>query len=77
MESVDPKAKELMDRLIAAKEERRKRLAALPFEKKIRIIVRMQEMLAPIYRARGIDVEPWKIDWPEGTAISDDDDWVL
>jgi len=39
-------------RLFAAKEERRHKLAALPFPEKVRAVVRMQEMAAPLLRAR-------------------------
>ncbi len=39
-------------RLFAAKEARRRRLtAALPFPEKIRVVVRLQEMAAPVLRA--------------------------
>ncbi len=48
-------------RLFAAKEVRRRRLAALPFPEKIRMLVQLQRMAAPILRARGRDVQPWNI----------------
>lgn len=46
-------------RLFAAKEQRRHRLAALSFPEKVRAVVRLQEMAAPILRARGRQVQPW------------------
>jgi hypothetical protein len=46
-------------RLLAAKEERRHRLARLPFPEKVRAVVRMQEMAAPVLRVRGRHVTPW------------------
>ena len=46
--------------LFAAKEARRRRLAALPFPEKIRMLMQLQRMAAPILRARGRDVRPWK-----------------
>ena len=46
-------------RLLAAKETRRHRLAALPFPEKVRAVVRMQQMVAPILRARGEKVTVW------------------
>jgi hypothetical protein len=49
-------------RLIAAKEKRRRELAALPFPEKVRIVVRMQKMVEPILRARGRPVRVWEID---------------
>jgi hypothetical protein len=49
-------------RLLAAKEERRRKLAGLPFPEKVRIVVRLQQMVAPIFRARGRQVRVWKIE---------------
>jgi hypothetical protein len=49
-------------RLIAAKERRRQRLAALPFADKVRVVVQMQQMVAPILRARGRTVRVWTLD---------------
>jgi hypothetical protein len=49
MEKLTPE----ITRLFAAKEERRHKLAALPFPEKVRAVVRMQEMAAPLLRARG------------------------
>ena len=54
-------------RLFAAKEERRLRLAALPFPEKVRIVVRMQEMTVPLLRARGRWVKAWPVQ-PAATA---------
>ncbi|MBM3326971.1 MAG: hypothetical protein FJY65_08340 [Calditrichaeota bacterium] len=61
MESDNPIDPELQ-RILAAKSMRRKELAALPIEEKIRILVRMQEMVAPLIRARGKEAVVWKID---------------
>jgi hypothetical protein len=49
-------------RLFAAKKARRHRLAALPFPEKVRAVVRLQEMAAPVLRARGRKVHVWKLD---------------
>jgi hypothetical protein len=49
-------------RLFAAKEMRRKRLAALSFPEKVRAVVCLQEMAAPILRARGRKVRVWSLD---------------
>ena len=49
-------------RLFAAKEARRHKLAALPFPEKVRVVVRLQEMAAPVLRARGKKVRVWQID---------------
>ena len=48
-------------RLLAAKEGRRHKLAALPFAEKVRAVVRMQEMAAPLLRARGRKVRVWSL----------------
>jgi len=57
METLTPE----IARLFAAKEERRHRLAALPFAEKVRAVVRMQEMTAPLLRARGRPVRVWPL----------------
>ena len=49
-------------RLIAAKEQRRKKLAALSFADKVRVVVQMQQMVAPVLRARGRTVRVWTLD---------------
>ena len=49
-------------RLIAAKERRRRKLAALPFAEKVRIVVKLQKMAAPILRARGRPARVWEIE---------------
>jgi len=49
-------------KLIAAKEQRRRELAALPFPEKVRIVVRMQKMVEPILRAGGRPACVWEID---------------
>ncbi len=58
MEPLSPK----MIRLFAAKEERRRKLAGLPFPEKVRAVVQLQRMAAPILRARGRQVRVWNID---------------
>ena len=49
-------------RLIASKERRRRELAALPFAEKVRIVVQLQKMAAPILRARGSPARVWALD---------------
>lgn len=53
-------------RLFAAKEQRRERLAALPFPQKVEAVIRLQQIAAPILRARGKLVQPWKINDSSG-----------
>jgi hypothetical protein len=57
METVRPEIRQLF----AAKEARRHRLAALPFPDKVRAVVRLQRMAAPILRMRGQRVRVWTI----------------
>jgi hypothetical protein len=61
METVESLRPEIA-RLVAAKELRRRRLAALPFPDKVRMVVQLQHMTAPILRARGRSVRVWQID---------------
>jgi hypothetical protein len=49
-------------RLLAAKEVRRRKLAALPFPEKVRAVVQLQIMAAPILRARGKIVRVWRLE---------------
>lgn len=49
-------------RLLAGKEARRHRLARLPIEEKIRAVIRLQELAAPILRQRGRAVRPWQFE---------------
>lgn len=49
-------------RLLAAKEQRRRKLAELPFPEKVRVVVQLQRMVAPILRARGRQVRVWNIE---------------
>jgi len=61
MERMDKLRPEIV-RLIAAKERRRHKLAALPFVDKVRVVVQMQQMVAPVLRARGRAVRVWALD---------------
>ena len=49
-------------RLLAAKEDRRRTLARLPFPDKMRAVVRLQRMVALVLRARGRQVRVWNIE---------------
>ena len=61
MEPLDPVKPEVA-RLFAAKEARRRALAALPFPDKVRAVVRLQQMAAPLLRERGKQVRVWPAD---------------
>lgn len=58
MDKLDPE----MARVITAKERRRQQLAALPFGEKVRLVVKLQQMAAPLLRARGRSVAVWTMD---------------
>ena len=52
METLKPE----VARLFAAKEARRRKLARLAFPEKVRAVVRLQEMAAPVLRAQIVRV---------------------
>lgn len=60
MADVDRVTREL-ERVLAAKDARRRALAAASFPEKVRIVVRLQEIAAPILRQRGLPVRAWRI----------------
>ncbi|HOJ04285.1 MAG TPA: hypothetical protein PK916_09805 [Bacteroidota bacterium] len=51
-----------LQRIFTAKQERRQALAKLPIEEKVRILVKLQTVAAPLLRARGKAVYIWKLD---------------
>lgn len=51
-----------IDRLLSQKLSRRSRLASLPFEEKVRMVVELQKMQEPVLRARGRNVKVWSLD---------------
>ena len=53
-----------LTQILAAKHRRRHELARLPIEEKLRAVVRLQEMAAPILRLRGKTVRCWKLEAP-------------
>jgi hypothetical protein len=63
METLKPE----IARLIAAKERRRRKLAALPFAEKVRLVIKLQQMAAPVLRARGRSVKVWPLE--EGKPV--------
>jgi hypothetical protein len=50
-----------LTRILEHKHERRQQLARAPIEEKIRALIKLQEMSAPILRKRGRNVRPWQI----------------
>lgn len=50
-----------IEQLFRAKERRRARLAAMPFPEKVRAVVQMQKMAAPLLRGRGLQVRIWEL----------------
>lgn len=51
------------------KEQRRVRLAAMPFHEKVRAVVQMQKRSAPLLRARGRHVRIWELEALEKTGV--------
>lgn len=68
MESMTPR--QASARVLEAKERRRHELARLPFLEKVRIVVELQRMVAPILRARGKPAIVWELDEAEGVSKS-------
>jgi len=58
MEAMDGITPELA-RIFAANEDRRQRLARLPFAEKVQAVIQLQQMTAAILRARGKWTKPW------------------
>jgi len=50
-----------LKQLLAGKQRRRQDLARLPIEEKLRAVVRLQQMSAPILRQRGKLVRCWNL----------------
>jgi hypothetical protein len=51
-----------IEKLFLAKEKRRSQLADMSFPDKVRAVVQLQRMAAPVLRARGKQVTVWTID---------------
>jgi hypothetical protein len=62
MEHMDQDLNPALTRVLAAKAQRRRDLAALPWPEKVRMVVELQRMAAPILRARGQTVRVWQLD---------------
>jgi hypothetical protein len=63
METVDGVSAELAN-IFSAKQQRRHKLARLPFPEKVKAVIQLQEMTATILRSRGKTVRPWNIPTP-------------
>ena len=59
---MDPIKKLELTRILAAKEARRKKLARLPFPEKVKAVVQLQQMAAPLLRQRGRNVRVWDLE---------------
>ncbi|WP_053958384.1 hypothetical protein [Sulfobacillus thermosulfidooxidans] len=53
---------ECMAGVIVAKDRRRQALAALPYEEKLRILLRLQRMADAIRQTRGLPPRAWPLD---------------
>jgi hypothetical protein len=58
MDKIDPETK----RILTAKENRRQKLASLPYPEKVRAVVQLQRMAVPLLRNRNKRVCIWQID---------------
>lgn len=58
MERVDDLTPELA-KIFAGKEQRRQKLARTSYPEKVKAVMQLQNMTAPILRARGKSVQPW------------------
>lgn len=58
-----------LQRILTAKQERRLALARLPIEEKVRILVKLQTIAAPLLRARGKKAWIWKLDDTEEDTV--------
>jgi hypothetical protein len=58
MEAVDGMSAELA-KIFSAKQQRRHKLANLPFPQKVQAVIQLQNMTATILRSRGKTVRPW------------------
>jgi hypothetical protein len=58
METVDGITPELA-KIFAGKQQRRHKLANLPFPEKVQAVIQLQNMAAAILRSRGKSVRPW------------------
>lgn len=54
---------------VGGKEAHRRRLADLPYPEKVRIVVELQKIAAPILRARGVAVSPWRLNEATRTTM--------
>ncbi len=50
-----------MDRVLKAKEERRRALARLPYAEKVRILVQLQRMAFPLAKKRNPRACVWRV----------------
>jgi len=55
------KNKKTIERIFRAKRTRRRELAALSIEEKIKILVELQKIAIPILAARGLIRAPWRV----------------
>lgn len=53
--------KRKIEKIFLEKRQRRMRLARLPIEEKIKILVKLQQIALPILAARGLERAVWKL----------------
>lgn len=50
-----------MEKVFLAKKERRQQLAQLSYPEKVKIVIRLQEMAAPLLRSQGKKIRVWRM----------------
>ncbi len=53
-----------LEKILAKKQARRRWLVALPIPEKIRTLIRLQAMAAPIQHGKACSVRPWPLEAP-------------
>ncbi|MBI5299870.1 MAG: hypothetical protein HY877_06220 [Deltaproteobacteria bacterium] len=53
--------KKTIQNIFQAKKQRRRELANLPIEEKVKILVQLQKIAIPILSARGLKKKSWKL----------------
>lgn len=53
-----------LKRVVEQKRARRQKLAHAPIPEKIRALIKLQEIAAPILQKRGRNVRPWQVSDP-------------
>ncbi len=53
--------KKIIEKFFEAKRQRRRQLANIPIQEKVKILVKLQKMAIPVLVARGIQKKVWEL----------------